>query len=308
MSINTDNQIKLSDGCSLGYGEYGDPQGKPVLHFHGLPSSRLEGHRPALDEIATRLGAHIIVVDRPGIGLSDFKPYTIAGWPDIVVELADKLDLDRFAVMGFSSGGKYVAACAWKIPQRLTAAGIISGPCPFDLPGAKDALSKQDRQLYWLADKMPWLFRLMLWKIARDARRNPSTIFSLFTEISEPDKAALARPDIKQVFEEMVVEAFRQGTRGAALDWMLEARPWGFSLQDIRMPVCIWHGESDKLLSAEQGRILAKAIPNARVKFYPDEGHTLIVNRYEELLSTLVQHQTSSSVMNEPKCSNSSPS
>jgi hypothetical protein len=55
MSGKTDNQVKLSDGRSVGYAEYGDPMGKPVLHFHGLPSSRFELHRPAMDEIAARL-------------------------------------------------------------------------------------------------------------------------------------------------------------------------------------------------------------------------------------------------------------
>jgi pimeloyl-ACP methyl ester carboxylesterase len=76
MSVKTDNQVKLSDGHSVGYAEYGDPMGKPVLHFHGLPGSRFEGHRPTMDEIATRLHARVIVVERPGIGLSDYKPYT----------------------------------------------------------------------------------------------------------------------------------------------------------------------------------------------------------------------------------------
>ena len=165
MAIKTDNQHRLRDGCSLGYAEYGDPEGRPVVHFHGLPSSRFEGDRPAVDEIATRLHARVIVVERPGIGLSTYQPYTIASWPDIVCEFADALHLDRFAAMGLSSGGKYVAACAWKIPHRLTAAGIVSGNCPYDLPGARETLTKQDRQLYGLAEKAPWLFRLMLWKI-----------------------------------------------------------------------------------------------------------------------------------------------
>ncbi len=291
MSVQTDNQVKLSGGRSLGYAEYGDPQGQPVLYFHGLPSSRLELNRPAIDEIATRFHARLIALDRPGIGLSDFWPYTIAAWPDIVIEFADRLNIARFAVLGFSGGGKYVAACAWKIPQRLTVAGLVSSVCPFDLPGARATLSQQDKQLYGLADKTPWLFRLMLWKIARDARRNPASIFSLFSEMSEPDKMALARPDVKQVFEQMVVEAFRQGTRGAALDWRLEARPWGFVLQDIRTPVYIWHGEADRLVPIEQGRILAKTIPDAHASFLPNEGHTLIVNHFDELLGAIVGPQ-----------------
>jgi pimeloyl-ACP methyl ester carboxylesterase len=288
MAIKTDNQIKLSDGRSIGYAEYGDPQGRPVLYFHGLPSSRFEMNNPDLIQIAEQLHVRLILADRPGIGLSDFRSYTIASYPDIVAEFADKLGLDRFPVMGISSGGKFVAACAWKIPLRLTSATIVSGSAPFDMPGVKEALSKQDRQVYGMADKMPWLFRLMLVKIASGARKNPASVLSLFTELSEIDKAVLARPNVTQAFGQMVVEAFRQGTRGAALDWKIEARPWSFSLQEIKIPVNIWHGEEDKLVSSEHAIIMAKAIPEARLKIYPGEGHTVFVNRLGELLSTVV--------------------
>ncbi|MBI5954888.1 MAG: alpha/beta hydrolase [Chloroflexi bacterium] len=287
MSIKTDNQIKLADGRSLGYAEYGDPQGKPILYFHGCPGSRLDNNRPSLDESAARHHVRIIAPDRPGIGLSDFTPYTIVSWTDIVTEFADKLGLGRFAVLGISSGGKYAAACAWKIPQRLTAAVIMSGNCPYDLPGAKEILSKQDRQMYMLADKVPWLLRLMFRKYARDMLKDPTIILSYFNE-SESDKMTVARPDVKQAFEHMPVEAFRQGVRGVALDLMLEARPWGFALQEISMPVHVWHGEQDRIVPVEQGRIQAKAIPNANARYFPNEGHTLGVNQLEELLDTLV--------------------
>ena len=288
MSVKTDNQLGLSDGRSIGYAEYGDPQGRPVLYFHGLPSSRFEMNNPDLIEIVERLHVRLILADRPGIGLSDFRSYTIASYPDIVAEFADKLGLNRFPVLGISSGGKFAAACAWKIPQRLTTATIVCGSAPFDMPGVKESLSKQDQQVYGMADKMPWIFRLMLWKIAGDVRKNPASVLSLFTEMSEVDKAVLARPNVTEAFGKMVVEAFRQGTRGAALDWKLEARPWGFSLQEIQMPVNIWHGEEDKIASIEHARIQAKAIPDARVKFFPNEGHTVFVTRLDELLSTVV--------------------
>ena len=51
MAIKTDNHVKLSDGRSIGYAEYGDPQGRPVLYFHGLPSSRFEMNNPDSIEI-----------------------------------------------------------------------------------------------------------------------------------------------------------------------------------------------------------------------------------------------------------------
>jgi len=288
MPTKTDNQIKLKDGRILGYAEYGDPQGQPVLHFHGTPSSRFEADNPDLIAIADRLHVRFIVPDRPGIGLSDWKPYTVASYPDIVVQLADKLGLDRFAVTGLSGGGRFVAACAWKIPQRLTTATIVSGTAPFDLPGVKEALSKQEQQEYSMADKMPWLFRLFLWKFARDARKNPASIYAMFVNAPDADKALLTQPGVRQAFENMINGAFEQGARAAAYDWAIIARPWGFSLREIRMPVHIWHGEADTLVSVKQARILAEAIPDAHTRFFPNEGHVLIVSHFEELLNVAV--------------------
>lgn len=48
MPVKTDNQLSLSNGRSIGYAEYGDLQGRPVLYFHGLPSSRFEVNNPDL--------------------------------------------------------------------------------------------------------------------------------------------------------------------------------------------------------------------------------------------------------------------
>jgi pimeloyl-ACP methyl ester carboxylesterase len=68
------------------------------------------------------------------MGLSDYKKdRTILDWPDDVVELADALGIDKFPIEGISGGGPYAAACAYKIPDRLTACGIISGLGPMDL-------------------------------------------------------------------------------------------------------------------------------------------------------------------------------
>jgi len=288
MSIKAESQIKLGDGRAVGYAEYGDLTGKPVIHLHGCPSSRFEVNNPDLVGIAERLHIRLIVPDRPGIGLSDWKSYTVASYPDILMQFADKLGLDRFPLIGFSSGGKFVAACAWKVPQRLTTATIISGTAPCDLPGVKETLSKQDKQLYGTANKIPWLFRLMLWKIARDARKNPASILSLFTDLCESDKVVLAQPNVKREFEQMVNESFRQGTRGVAHDMTIEGRPWGFSLQEINVPVDVWHGEDDLPVSIKQASILAEAIPNARSTFFPNEGHLMIMSHFEEVLNAVV--------------------
>lgn len=85
----------------MGFAEFGDPRGKPVFYFHGFPGSRLEAQVAA--DLASRHMARLIAVDRPGYGLSDFKPDRLIGeWPADVLEFADSLRLGRFIVLGLS--------------------------------------------------------------------------------------------------------------------------------------------------------------------------------------------------------------
>jgi hypothetical protein len=36
-------EVKMRDGRTLAYAEYGSPAGQPVIYCHGVPSSRAEG-------------------------------------------------------------------------------------------------------------------------------------------------------------------------------------------------------------------------------------------------------------------------
>lgn len=103
-----------ADGHALAYTEWGDPDGRPVLYFYGMPGSRLfvPDPRAAADE-----GVLLITADRPGTGRSDPQPgHAIGDWPADVVVLADELGLDRFGVVSWSAGTCYVFACAAKVP------------------------------------------------------------------------------------------------------------------------------------------------------------------------------------------------
>jgi pimeloyl-ACP methyl ester carboxylesterase len=49
----TEQRLILKDGRTLGFAEYGDPKGEPMLEFHGCPSSRLEARN--YDEAGKKL-------------------------------------------------------------------------------------------------------------------------------------------------------------------------------------------------------------------------------------------------------------
>jgi pimeloyl-ACP methyl ester carboxylesterase len=291
MIENTDLTIKLPDGRRLGYAEYGDPTGRPVLHFHGTPDSRLEGTLAEVAQAASSLGVRLILPDRPGIGLSDFKPgRAILDWPGDVLGLADALALERFAVMGLSGGGPYALACAFKIPERLSRVGVISGVAPPDMPGAMDFLSKtSDGQAVKLGAKSPLLLRLVLAYTVFQFRRNPHKLVAdVISEVSPPDQAILQRGDVAETVVRMTGGAFQQGARGAAWDYTLFARPWGFALGDIQLPAYLWHGDQDWVCPVEMGHYTAAAIPGCKAEFLPAEGHfSLAINHFSEILSVV---------------------
>src|SRR5690242_21633757 len=113
----TDSTIQLRDGRALGYMEVGKSDGAPIFHFHGNGTSRLEVL--TVQAVAENVGVRLIGLDRPGIGRSDAKAgYRLLDWPDDVVEVAEALGIERFAVEGLSGGGPYALACAYKTPHR----------------------------------------------------------------------------------------------------------------------------------------------------------------------------------------------
>jgi pimeloyl-ACP methyl ester carboxylesterase len=282
--------LRLEDGRLLGYAVYGDPEGWPIFYFHGFPGSRLEAQ--LADRVAARMGIRLIALDRPGFGLSDFKPRrTIFEWPDDVVKIADALGINRFATIGVSGGGPYAAACALRIPQRLTAVAIVCGLGPLDTPNGTDRMIRTNHLIFFLGRRLPWLAKISLWRIAYQVRRNPEgTLRRMIVALPDPDKAVLARPEVKTAMKDNVVEAFRGGSRGAACELLLYTRPWGFLLEDIATRVNLWHGEQDVSVPPTMGQYQARTIPNCRAIFYPGEGHfSLVINHMEEVLSGLLE-------------------
>lgn len=279
--------LRLRDGRLLSYARYGDPEGRPGFFFHGFPGSRLEAGPGA--EAAARLGLRIFALERPGFGLSDFKPgRSILDWPDDVVEAADQLGIDRFPIMGLSGGGPYAAACAYKIPDRLTGMALVSSVAPFGASGTTDGMSRLYRFTFGLAGRLTWTTGPAMWWMGRQVRRNPDRVLDRTSAgLPEFDREIMARPEVRSMLREDLMEAFRQGSRGAAWELALLARPWGFRLEDIAMEVHLWQGEADVNVPVAMGRYLAGAIPNCRARFYPGEGHLLAVHRMEEIQAVL---------------------
>jgi pimeloyl-ACP methyl ester carboxylesterase len=232
----------------------------------------------------------MIGIDRPGYGLSDYQHgRTLLDWPDDVQAIADSLSLERFAVLGISGGGPYAAACAWKIPERITTAALVSAMGPTNDPEAIQNMPLLNRFLLASAKYGEWPLRLPAAGLLAIAQRWPDKYLSIMnSHLPAPDQAIYLRSDIQTFVKEDVAEAFRQGTRGAIRDIILLARRWGFRLQDIPVPVQLWHGEQDTTVPVRIGHTLAAALPRCQSHFVEDAGHFLIIQRWQDILTHLL--------------------
>ena len=284
-----DLTIRLRCGRALGLLETGPKDGPAVFHFHGHGSSRVEVQ--LLTEAAAHLGVRLIGFDRPGVGRSDRKPdFCFLDWPDDVQEAADQLGIERFAVEGFSAGGIYALACAYRIPHRLTACGLISSAVPSHLIMKTGPLWM--RTVWWLGRRFPWVFLPTIRLIARAAatQTNTDTWLLRFSPLlGEPDQRLLARPDIRSIFAQAVVEGVRQRRKAKPREALADFQPWGFEIEKIAFKkIFLWHGDQDRIISPALAHLLAQCLPHCTATFYPDDGHiSLIATHAQEILEAM---------------------
>ncbi len=279
-----DGILVLKDGRRLGYGEYGDLAGWPLMFLHGTPGSRMMAQFAAAR--ARELGIRLIAPERPGFGLSDIQPQRrLLDWAADVRELADAMDLERFVLAGVSGGGPYVAAFAWKMPERCIAAGLISSLAPMG------RVKRGLRRRYWLAAALVrrrWLVNLVLGLPTQILRRHPELIINILC-LAAPRGARqlLSHPEVRRTQLDGIPETFRHGVQGVAWELALLSQPWGFDVKEIQVPMLLWHGEADAIVPVGMGRYLADQIPRCQARFIPGAGHLWILEGYEEVFRAL---------------------
>lgn len=276
--------LRLRDGRSLGYAEQGDPAGRPVLLFHGLPGSRLTRHPDG--SIARRRGIRLITFDRPGLGLSTPQPKRrIIDWPHDVEAFADAHGLERFAVIGWSGGGPYALATADKLADRVTTVGLVASVTPLAGTPFVRHLAPDLRRRARVGRLLPWLVYQVVKHDARAFARDPEVALDKrFAKAPACDRAILDDPGLRRMQIESRREAYRQGAAGVHTEAMLYLRPWGFDPVELHTAVRLWHGDADETIAAPMGRHLAAALPNCEATFVPGEGHMLCLTRWDEIL------------------------
>jgi pimeloyl-ACP methyl ester carboxylesterase len=133
----TETDLELGDGRTLHAYDTGtdDADGRlTVFWHHGSPN--IGAPPEPLFAAADRLGIRWVSYDRPGYGGSTPRPERdVASAAGDASAVADALSIERFALMGHSSGGSHALACAALLQERVLGVVVVAGMAPFGAEG-----------------------------------------------------------------------------------------------------------------------------------------------------------------------------
>lgn len=256
--------MTLADGRRLTWQEFGLPEGKPVLYFHGGGSISLEAglfHRDAVQR-----NIRLIATNRPGAGGSSRCPgRPVAAYSDDLSQLLDRLKVGQFACLGESNGGMVTMAVAATMSTRVLGAAPINPTVPWFDPLGRQ-VSRRSMAVLPLLKYLPGIIHGMAEKSLSRARRLRAEAnqngggFNPLDLVGPPPGT---EPDVAE-FHWQLGRADKQGLL-AELKWA--AANWGFDYYSIPVALDFFCGVYDA--QAPFALVLADRNPNARFHYFP---------------------------------------
>lgn len=287
----TELDVTLRDGRTLHVYDEGDPNGNVLVEHHGTPGAGLS--YPPDIELARERGLRIIGYDRAGYGGSTANPGRSV--VDVVADVDDTLDtlgIERYVSLGASGGCPHSFACGAR-SERCIAAAAIASPTPYPAEGLDwmAGMGEQNVEEFGLAlaggDAVaPYIER----EAAEFAEATPEQIKDVMSTLLPPVDAAVLTGDRAQHVKRVVDRAIAHGIEGWRDDDVAFVKPWGFELDEIRVPTLLWQGVQDKMVPAAHGRWLAERIPGVEAHISAEDGHlSIAVGRLGEIYDWLAQ-------------------
>lgn len=282
--------LRLPGGGEVAVQEYGVTNGVPVFFFHGWPSSRTMAQ--IAEAAARELGVRLISIDRPGIRDSTFRANrTLLDWPPLLQAVATGLEIDRFGILAVSGGAPYAYVTGAAMPERVAAMAIASGAPPIAELTDRSGLLQLYNRMLALHGASPRLLRA-LFRVARPfaAMKLPRRARPLLLKFLQPCDAEVLRES--RSFEacfESARQAWKKSADGVMADAEIYANPWGFRLEEVRVPVRLWHGMKDRSFSFTVAQEVAARLPNCELRLIEAAGHySLPIRHVREILGDLV--------------------
>ena len=287
-ALNEFHTITLNDGRCLEYTEYGDPEGMPILYFHGIIHSRQQFH--PFSNYADTHGIRIIAPERLGFGAtSRQKNSSPALFAKDIKQLAHHLQLERFYVLGEGNGGASALACAALLPEQVVGAAIVACVPDKQFDQIK-RLNPFERQLHNIKQRSSKTLSVALGKTILKVLSKYDHLLTLMSKYYyHTDKKLVQSPAYRMIYQESMHNALPSNSKGFVEDYFARTNNWDFQTQNINTPVHIWHGDSDSYVNIKSAEKIAKSIPNCITHFLKDQGHYIFFSHIDDILKHLIR-------------------
>jgi pimeloyl-ACP methyl ester carboxylesterase len=234
--------------------------GPPILLVQGLGGDVVHWGEPFLGRLERRFA--VTAYDHRGIGRSPRPqpgdpPFTIPDLAEDAVALLDHLGVETSHVLGLSMGGMVAQELALRHPGRLrtlTLAGTFAG--------GESALRTY-----------PPMVQAIAGPLLRGGRA-PQALAGMVAQQARQLGVARDEATLQTVLTQLVaVGGHDTHDRLGGLD----------------VPTLVLHGERDPLIPVANGRLIAEAIPGARLEVVPRGGHVVFWERPEWCARTIAE-------------------
>jgi pimeloyl-ACP methyl ester carboxylesterase len=250
---------RAADGAELAVTVTGD--GPPLLMIPGLGASR-RVYAPLVPRLAPRL--RVAVFDPRGTGESTMTPgpSTMAQLAADAVAVLGALGLPAAAVWGASMGGMVAQHVALLRPELVSSLLLACTSCggPHAVPPSPEAAAA----------------------VQGRGARTPGDAYRLACRVLYAEDWQRAHSDL---VEAEIAERARNPVRPgvfAAQQAAVRGHDTWEALPRIAAPTLVLHGTADAVVPPENGEILARRIPGARLRLLLGRGHLFFHEAPEE--------------------------
>jgi pimeloyl-ACP methyl ester carboxylesterase len=256
------------------------------VHGNGEPFVMICGQGGSTQDFAPLIPVYsrefkLVLFDNRGSGQTDAPdiPYTMEMLADDLAGLLDAIGIDRAHISGTSFGGMIAQHFALRHPVKVISLILQSTTCGG--PGAVPLSPEVIETIAALPDLPP-----------EDRAREMLNMFIT------PAYAEKHPNVIQRLFEQMTRHSATSRGMNRGIQASREAKSTCDRLREIKVPAIIIAGEADRIVPAENARIMAARIPGAELVILKDTGHMLIESAHELsrlILDFLRRHSTKKS-------------
>jgi len=258
-------------GTSFTYRELGKPGGVPVVFLHHFTAVLDDWDPRVIDGVAAK--HHVVAFDNRGVGGTGSKvPTNIEQMGADAIAFIRELGFDQVDLIGFSLGGAVAQMVALQAPE-LVRRMVLTGTGPRGGGGI------------W---KMPFIVGGAYAK-AFLARKDPRH-FLFFPRTAEGKKAANAYFERLAERTEDRDRPISSQARNAQLRAITSAGMHApDDLSTIKVPVFVANGDKDLMVASELSADMAKRLPDAKLRIYPNSGHGGIFQYHREFVPEVLE-------------------